>query len=119
LCLLFCADLKAKCAILAISSSEYSHKSEAIVPDSFNFSLQNKPPVNSQNNKISTFNNFFKGEESNNVEYGFIGLIFAKDLILFSISTILLSVALCFWIIVILWVTDSSKQHCICINTQV
>ncbi len=35
--LLFCADLKAKCAILEISSSVYSHKSEAIVPDSFNF----------------------------------------------------------------------------------
>jgi hypothetical protein len=60
--------LKAK-KILAISSSEYSHKSEA-VPDSFNFSPKYSSSQFLKNNKI-TFNNFFfKGEESNNVEYG-------------------------------------------------
>jgi hypothetical protein len=48
-----------------ISSSEYSHKSEAIVPDSFNFSLQNKTSSQfSKNNKSApSIISFFKGED--------------------------------------------------------
>jgi hypothetical protein len=43
----FLADLKAKWAILAISSSEYSNKSDAFVPSSLIFFSLKYAPVSS------------------------------------------------------------------------
>jgi hypothetical protein len=112
----FLADLKAKWAILAISSSEYSNKSDAAFFINF-FSLKYAPPVSSlkTTKSIPSIISCFKGDEFNNVGYVLIGLTFVKDPILFLILIHLEKDAMQCLDYYRARIANCTKQYCICI----